>query len=478
MAILSLKRVLHLGLVDEDQYDKFIRNRKLYFRKYHDRFWWSFGNQKKRRVQFRGESVQEWIEPRAVPGRDVKALQAFLKDRGFMPGARMDGIYGYWTLAAVRLFQEYVRTVEGISGMGFPDGRVFEETHEHMMRWVRDDLYSRWGPDRDANSENPLRWSNKSREFKLWLNLLKNVKAEYIRRLEDTNNADGDLELFQLQEVNRFPVKTDTLRIRDWTFDPNKIHLLGLRCFQEKSNEERANDDLFVLLMNGMVFKFWGSTDPKPDFTTDGLEPYLVEGQHRYTFSWHKSFGEQVKKVYKALVPEHRGVLVFRDWSGTDSLNNEDIRKGLLFNRDEIKDRENPNNTINIHWTADGGNNWSAGCQVISGRSYINDEGKLIDCSRFSATGYKGVSAVSKPGTKKNRGAYTFLSDFVFAYSRPEENTVLYTLGRDGILEDFENQELLKLLNSQIPDSSLEGTNLSGEKVVHEMVRAMVNTES
>lgn len=473
MAILSLNNVLHLGLVDEDQYDDFLANRKAYFRKYHDRFWWSFNNQKKRRLQFRGEANNEWVEPRSVPGKDVRSLQNFLKERGFMPGARLDGIYGYWTLAAVRLFQEYVRTVEGIADMGIPDGRVFKGTHDHMMRWVEDDLYCHWGPDRTASADDPFSWSGQSPEFKLWLGLLDKVKAHYIRELEASDNTDDDLDLFQLQEVNRFPVRTDTLRIKEWSFDPNKIHLLGLRCFQEQADDERGNDDLFVLLMNGMVFKFWGSTDPKPDFTKDGLEPYLVEGQHRYSFSWHKSFGDQVVKVYKALVPEHRGVLVFRDWSGTDSLNEVDIRKGLLFNEREIKDRENPNNTINIHWTADGANNWSAGCQVISGRSYINDQGKLIDCSKFSSPGYKGVSPVSQPGVTKNRGAYTFLSDFVFAYSRPEENTVLYTLGRDGILEDFAEQELLEILHEQIHNSTVVMGVLNGGEVVHEMVKAM-----
>lgn len=475
MAILSLQRVLHLGLVDEDQYDDFIRNRKSYFRKYHDRFWWSFNNQKKRRMQFRGEANNEWVEPRAIPGKDVRSLQKFLQDRGFMPGARLDGIFGYWTLAAVRLFQEYVRTVEGITDMGIPDGRVFRGTHNHMMRWVQEDLYCRWGPDRTANTENPFIWSEHSREFELWLNLLQKVKGHYAQRLIESDGSDGDLDLFQLREVEKFPVRTDTLKIEDWSFDPKKIHLLGLRCFQEKGHKKRGNDDLFVLLMNGMVFKFWGSTDPKPAFTTDGLEPYLVEGQHTYSFSWHKSSSGQIKKVYKALVPESNGVLVFRDWSGTDALDEEDIRKGLLYNRNETWDRENPNKTINIHWTADGRSNWSAGCQVISGRSYINDRGKLVDYSAYSAVNYDAVSAVSQPGVKKNRGAYTFLSDFVFAYSNPEDSTVLYTLGRDGILEDLADQELLRLLNSQIPNSTLGGTALSGEKVVHEMVKALFN---
>ena len=90
-------------------------------------------------MQFRGESLDEWIEPKEVPGNDVKARQKFLHKHGFMPGARIDGIFDYWTLASVRLFQEYIRTVEGID-IGIADGRVGRGTHEHMMRCEENDI--------------------------------------------------------------------------------------------------------------------------------------------------------------------------------------------------------------------------------------------------------------------------------------------------------------------------------------------------
>ena len=54
-------------------------------------------------------------------------------------GARIDGIFDYWTLASVRLFQEYIRTVEGID-IGIADGRVGRGTHEHMMRCEENDI--------------------------------------------------------------------------------------------------------------------------------------------------------------------------------------------------------------------------------------------------------------------------------------------------------------------------------------------------
>ncbi len=471
--ILRLNRTLHLGLIDEDSFAGFQNNRTGYFKKYHNRFWASFNNQTRRRIQFRGEGLNEWVEPKSNPGNDIKALQSFLRDHGFMPGGRLDGVFGYWTLSSVRLFQEYIRSVEGKTAIGIPDGRVGSGTHEHMMRWRKDNIYCEWGPQKSEDPANQFNWPFASREYDLWMNLLPRVQSGYLQALRNSSDTPHQLELFQLQEVKNFPGKTDSVKIDDWTFNRDDIHLIGLRCFQERRERERGNDDLFILLMNGMVFKFWGSTDPKPEHTSDGFEPYLAEGQHKYRFSWHKRSTASVHKVYKALVPYDKGVLVFRDWSKTDALNEDDIRKGLLYNKYGAKNRENPNSTINIHWTFDGRNNWSAGCQVISGRSYINHNGDLIDCSAFSAPSYGTVSSVSTRGVKKNRGAYTFISDFVYAYSRPDQDYLRYTLGRDGALEEYADQELLDLLKKQIPNRRFDRAMQNAEAVVHGLVSKM-----
>ena len=42
----------------------------------------------------------------------VAAVQQALQAIGFFPGGKVDGICGYRTLSAIRLFQEYVRSVE------------------------------------------------------------------------------------------------------------------------------------------------------------------------------------------------------------------------------------------------------------------------------------------------------------------------------------------------------------------------------
>ncbi len=94
----------------------------------------------------------------------------------------------------------------------------------------------------------------------------------------------------------------------------------------------------------------------------------------------------------------------------------------------------NPNSTINIHWTEDK-NNWSAGCQVIAGSSYLNNGGKLIDHSAYAAQSYGTLSWVSRPGMRKNQGAYSFISDLALVYTPEGIDHVLYTLGQDSLFE-------------------------------------------
>ena len=84
-----------------------------------------------------------------------------------------------------------------------------------------------------------------------------------------------------------------------------------------------------------------------------------------------------------------------------------------------------PNKTINIHWTGIGKTNFSAGCQVIAGASYINHKESFIDCRHFASTSYAEL------GGRKTRGAYNLLADLILTYAAPEVRTVTYTLTRD-----------------------------------------------
>jgi len=439
--------VLHLGLVDEGAWDRFKKQRREYFQYYHFFFWknWSISNKENK---FRGEAENEWVSPTKVKGNNVSRVQAFLYRHGFMPHAEVDGVFGYKTLASVRLFQEYVRSVEE-KPIGIPDGRVGKETHQHMLRWKKAELYSAWGPSVDPERPFTYPIPAASAEYLHWLSLLQQTTEDYARRLSLAGEEEirNDIDLFKLNELANYPRVTDSLPVSRWKFHSSDIHLIGLRIDHDSPEHSRGNDDLFVLLMNGHVFKFWGSTDPKPSRSQNqriqGYEPYLSEGQHLYRFGWHKI--GNLNSVYKALKPDSIGVLVYRDWDRDDALTDEDIRKGLASNPSGIVGLGNPNNSINIHWSGNGSDNWSAGCQVISGKSYINHQGKLIDCQDFCATSSRQLSLLSKPGVRKTRAAYNLLADFVLAYSGNRDK-VRYTLGRDGTVELFGDDDLIDSL--------------------------------
>ena len=87
------------------------------------------------------------------------------------------------------------------------------------------------------------------------------------------------------------------------------------------------------------------------------------------------------------------------------------------------------NSTIHIHWGGKGlrfdVNNWSEGCQVINGSSYLAPNNERIDCSSFVAT--NNTEVANDPA--KTRGAYNLLADLVLGLGNDlAGNTVLYTL--------------------------------------------------
>ena len=360
----------------------------------------------KKKLQFRDEGNSVWRDFRETPGTGVRDLQQFLKDAGFMPKANCDGVFGYATQAAVRLFQEYVRTIEGNADIGAPDGSVGPKTLGIIEKWKQerantDAFVSEWGR---SGAQNP------SPEFNRWLGLIARAKEFY---LQNPNPI--------VAHIDQYNRPTDTRKVSDWDTSPDTIHLIGIRANETSGDQKRRNDDLFVLLIKGMVFKFWGSTDPNPDLAERADIPFLVESQHQYQFGWHKVGDEAT--VYRALRPASSGVLVFRDKNRDRALTEEDVLKGL---------DPSPNTTINIHWSGIGSYNFSAGCQVIAGKSYLNHQGKLIDCTPHAATSYKEL------GGTKGRGAYNVFADLVLTYAPPGVHTLAYLLGRDETLSRFD----------------------------------------
>jgi hypothetical protein len=318
----------------------------------------------------------------------VTAMQQTLKATGFLPGGKVDGICGYRTRAAMRLFQEYVRSVERLPCV--PDGRLGPETQQHLQRWTGSRLVSEWAPT-------IARWQAGAlgqTEYSDWLSLLGKVKERYLA---------SPTEMLRL--VNAFPGKTDTRKVADWDFAPDVVHLIGVR----RSEKTNKFDDLFTLLIKGLVFTFQGSTDPGATSHPLGA-PFLVQGQHDYHFGWHKS-------QHLAVRPSDKGVLVVRS-KGDFRLDDADLSKGL-----------EANSTIHIHWGGKGlkfdVNNWSEGCQVINGSAYIGPNNDRIDCSSFVATNNGEVA--SNPS--KTRGAYNLLADLVLGLGGDlPGNTVRYTL--------------------------------------------------
>src|SRR5215475_12559113 len=242
--------------------------------------------------KLRGEKDGEWAEFRPLGGSamTVADAQRFLKDAGIFPSGKVDGICGYRTLSAIRLFQEYARTIEGDAGIGFPDGVMGPKTIAQANRWRAKNQTADWAGRSAANP---------SPEYEKWMSLLGKVKQKY----SITPNP-------MLRKLNEFMGPSDTVKVSDWDLDPNRIHLIGIRRNENRIGAAGRNfDDAFVLLIRGLAFKFLGSTDPGATDDPDGF-PFLTQGQHLYRFGWHKI--TDLNRVFQALQPLNRGVLVVR----------------------------------------------------------------------------------------------------------------------------------------------------------------------
>jgi len=359
--------------------------------------------------QLRDEGGWADFKPLAADNEmKVAEVQQFLKDAGFFPHGKIDRICGYRTTSAIRLFQEYVRTVEGKTEIGFPDGKFGKVSAGEVRRWQANNQKADW---------TMLSAASPSPEYVQWMALLQKVKEHYLANPSET-----------LKKVNAFTKVCDTVKVDDWDFDPNKIHLAGIRHRKaaQAGDGKQVLDDVFILLIRGMAFKFYGSTEPG---TKEGDKyPFLVQGQHRYRFGFHKLTDKHWReKVYHALKPVDKGegVLVLRS-------------KNLIpTDADLSGPLDGPNSSINIHWSGGVTENagWSAGCQVITGRSYINHLNQPINCSNFAASAQFSEEAYANlgktiGGVYRTKGAYTVLEDLVAALSGAvkEDNVVLYTL--------------------------------------------------
>lgn len=395
--------LLYLGSCDSARYPN---NRKNFLKPYHT------DGLLVGKVTFRDDDRSKWRSFRRVAGKRVERLQSFLQKAGFLTDRMNLGVFDYATQAAVRLFQEYVRTIDENGDTTLvPDGFVGSNTMRQVRRWEEQGKVCDWGPKSAANP---------SQEYQDWFKLLHKAQAFY-------KANPGPI----VKHVNGLGKTYATRKINDWTFDREAIHLIGIRRNQDKPVHDRKNDDVFVLLVNGQVFKFWGSTDPSARMAGRKDEPFLVEGQHLYRFGWHKISVE--RKIYRAAKPlDPNGVLVLRDWDNDNSYTPRDL---MVSDRKGRPLGIQVNNAINIHWSGIGSTNFSAGCQVISGKSYINNQpaakGNVVDCSSFASRSYGDLTT----SAKKTKGAYNVLADLVVCYTKPGVNSFSYTLGREESMQ-------------------------------------------
>ena len=334
--------------------------------------------------------ADKFVAVRSAPaGLPVIEVQRALKSLGFFPGGKIEGICGYRTSSAIRLFQEYVRTIE--KRPCTPDGRFGPESEGHLRRWLAGGLQPFWTTTVDQWRAGTL----PAGEYSEWLALLERVKARYTAQPS------------RMLQLVAGAAACDTRPVSAWNFASiGTPQLIGIRRQQVTGKF----DDVFVMLLKGLVFKFQGSTEPGASEDGRGT-PFLVQGQHDYRFGWHK-------KTYLALRPRSRGVLVVR------SKNDRQLDEGDLANGLEV------NATINVHWGGMGQSrdvkSWSEGCQVINGAAYINARGDTIDCTPFGAI---TPAQATDLGAHKTRGAYTVLLDLVTALASDlSGNEVRYTL--------------------------------------------------
>lgn len=348
---------------------------------------------------FRADKNSAWNKPVELTGKPVSKLQAALNSLGYLPQDRVDGIFGYRTMAAVRLFQEYMRTVGGQPELGAPDGLVGPNTRRALKAALDNDLKCRW-------------MTTSRRNDQAWLDVLEKAKRQYV----------GD---YQSILPGLFDRQSDTLSPSAWKTNRQPVHLIGIRrtawAASLDQSGRRLNNDVFIVIANGRVMRCFGSTDPDPHWSSNprGI-PFLCKGQHAYRFGFHR-MKDNAAKCYRAFRPASTGVMVVRD-------SNADKR---LSKGDKLDSAPNP--TINLHWSGRGTSNWSAGCQVIGGAVYIDDKDNVVDYWDHASVGYAGI------GSRANRGAYDVMFSWmsVCAPDITKSGRICYTLIEEDDLKIF-----------------------------------------
>ncbi|MBX2819392.1 MAG: peptidoglycan-binding protein [Rhodothermaceae bacterium] len=284
-------------------------------------------------------------------GMTVREVQAELKKIGFYTGV-INGLCGFGTSSAIRLFQEYVNSIEGIHCVA--DGDFGPATKGHLDRWLSKTEFPLWTQIMRAWAAGDIAGT----EYSDWLQFLGAVKQKY------TGNESRVLQRVSTFKSNVDNAKTTSTRaLHEWDFSTDDIHLIGIR----RNEFQGKFDDIFVLLLKGMVFKFQGSTEPGAKSKERTTFPFLVHSQHEYQFGWHRSSYLALRP--KGFLDEGKGVLVLRTASKHPT--EEEMNNGELES----------NGSINIHSGHDGKDEIggeSHGCQVINENLYMAPGNAII----------------------------------------------------------------------------------------------------
>ena len=259
------------------------------------------------------------------------------------------------------------------------------------------------GNDNEENNDDEVEDEEEATEdplFSEWMERLKALKVKL-------SANPGPVHT----QVAKFGKPSDTYQVKDWAFNGEDVHLIAIRKppVVPRIFDANRNDALFILLIEGKVYKFWGFTGyfnakGNNSNNNDLSLAIMAEGQHKYAIDKTRSV--------KALIPFQDGVLFFRDRDKNKAFSARDIRAGLY---------SEPIETADIQWAPLGIDNDKTGVQFISNKRYINHDDDIISKSQLTDT---DNALLGEGGSSTD--AYEAFTDLIWGLT--ERDWIYYTL--------------------------------------------------
>ena len=251
-----------------------------------------------------------------------------------------------------------------------------------------------------------------------WLKRLKTLKV----RLQEQPGPEHTM-------VTEFGTASDTRKLADWNFDkPGEAHLIAIRKLPliPRVFDARKDDALFVLLVDGKSYVFYGFTGHF-DATLEGSSRdrnktgFIAEGQHKYRI---ENSGSE-----RLLIPYEDGVLLFQDRDKNRELSARDIRAGLY---------PEPIESANILWHPVGNNNTLTGIQFISEGSYMDPYDEIVSNAAIANAAGGATNSVSV-------NAYDTFVDRI--WGNPARDSLFYTVVDWSDFDKDAKEEITKTMN-------------------------------